>query len=392
MEFSSHQCATVPASVNVSRFAGASGVEEVHLIVRPLEYASIERQLEWVHRAYDEALRSVGMDARTAVFRRFFCSDVHNQASVLGSMPYSRPGHPEHPCAVSWVGQPPVPPAKVAMWAYHVGDGRNELEKLQRDGWTTLVRGELAHHWAAGLTCPAGATSGSQTSAILKRYDDALRERGLRLSDHLIRTWLFVQNIDADYAGLVAARREFFAACGLTPQTHFVASSGIQGAAAEVAARVSLDAYAISNVRREQIRFLSAPEHLCPTHKYGVTFERGTAVAYRDRKHILLSGTASIDNQGNILHVGDVSRQLDRTLENMQALLADAGATLDDMCHFIVYVRDPSDQELAVRRMGERFASVPTVVVTAAVCRPGWLIELEGMAIVADSNPTLPAF
>lgn len=392
MEYSSHHCATVPATVSLSRFAGESGVDEIHLMVRPLEYAGIEQQLAWVHQAYDEALSSIGTDVRTAVFRRYFCSDVHNQAPALSAAPYARPGNPECPCAVSWVGQPPVAPAKVALWSYHVCDTRKELEKVQRGNCTTLLRGELAHHWTTGLTCPTGATSGSQTRGILKQYDDALRERGLRLADHLIRTWLFVQNVDADYAGLVAARREFFAACGLTSHTHYVASSGIQGTSAEVAARVSLDAYAISGVRDEQIRYLSAPEHLCPTHNYGVTFERGTSIAYRDRKQILLSGTASIDNQGNILHVGDVSRQLDRTLENMEALLAGAGATLRDMCHFIVYVRDPSDHAFAVRRMSERFAGVPTVVVTAAVCRPGWLIELEGMAVVPASNPSLPAF
>lgn len=392
MEFSSYRCDAAPASVNVSRFAGVGGVEEVHLIVRPCEYAGVEQQLEWVSRAYEDALRSIGTDARTAVFRRFFCSDVHNQAAALSDCSHAQPMNAENPCAVSWVGQAPVPPAKVALWAYHVVDSRGELEKLQRGSCTSLVRGELAHHWATGITCPTGATSGSQTRGILKQYDDTLRERGLRLADHVIRTWLFVASIDADYAGLVAARREFFAACGLTPQTHFISSSGIQGTSSDVAAKVSLDAYAISNVRGEQIRFLAAPDHLCPTHMYGVTFERGTSVAYRDRKHVFISGTASIDNKGNILHTGDVSRQLDRTLENMEALLGSAGATLRDMSHFIVYVRDPADYELATQRMRERFADAPVVVVAAAVCRPGWLIELEGMAITSASNPDLPSF
>jgi enamine deaminase RidA (YjgF/YER057c/UK114 family) len=145
-------------------------------------------------------------------------------------------------------------------------------------------------------------------------------------------------------------------------------------------------------VRPEQIEYLSALDHLSRTAVYGVTFERGTSVAYRDRKHVILSGTASIDSKGEIVHPGDVAQQLDRTLENMEALLERAGARLGDMCHFIVYVRDPADQAEAERRMRERVGDAPVVVVVAPVCRPGWLIEVEGMAIVEAAEEELPEF
>ena len=160
----------------------------------------------------------------------------------------------------------------------------------------------------------------------------------------------------------------------------------------DTASKVSLDAYAIAGIRAGQIEYLSALDHLSRTHVYGVTFERGTSVAYRDRKHIILSGTASIDHKGGILYRGDMLRQLDRTLENMEALLERAGATLADMSHFVVYVRDPADQAEAQRRMRERFSDTPIVILLAPVCRPGWLIEVEGMAIVEASNPGLPTF
>ena len=99
------------------------------------------------------------------------------------------------------------------------------------------------------------------------------------------------------------------------------------------------------SVLPEQVQYLKALDHLSPTYIYGVTFERGTSVAYRDRKHIIISGTASIDSKGEILHPGDVSLQLDRTIENIDVLLDQAGASLDDMCMSIAYVRDRSDLE-----------------------------------------------
>ncbi|HPD28833.1 MAG TPA: Rid family hydrolase [Phycisphaerae bacterium] len=392
MDFYAHHCGIPSVSVNISRFRGPSGVDEYHLVVTPTKYGSVNAQLEWVAHAYHKTLESIGLDARTAVLRRFFCSDLHNQAEALDACPISRCGNADDPCAISRVGQPPGPPAKVILWAYHVRDRGNELEKSLRGAHLTLRRGDLSHHWTTGLTCTTGHGSYGQTRGIFDRYNALLCEQGMTLADHVMRTWLFVRDIDANYQGLVAARREFFAEHGLTADTHFIASSGIGGSSADPAAIVTLDAYAISGVRPEQIRFLAAPDHLSPTYVYGVTFERGTSVAYRDRKHVIISGTASIDHQGKILYPGDVSRQLDRTLENIEALLDHAGATVNDMSAFIVYIRDPSDHMIAQQQMRDRFGHAPIAVLVAPVCRPGWLIEVEGTAVVPETNPELLPF
>ncbi|MCX7015201.1 MAG: Rid family hydrolase [Candidatus Sumerlaeota bacterium] len=391
MDFYSFDSGTI-ASVKVSRFQGPSGVVECHLAARPLEYAGIDAQLDCVLRAYRNTLDSLGLDVRTAVLRRFFCSDLANQVAALEARPLSNPHNVDDPCAVSWVRQSPGGPAKVALWAYHVSDPESALDKSLRDGSLTLRRGGVAHHWTTGATCPAAETPYDQTRGIFEKYEAFLRTREMTLADNVVRTWFFVQNVDANYQGLVVARREFFAEHGLTPATHFIASTGIEGAHADAAATVAMDAYAISGVRPEQIEYLAALDHLGPTHVYGVTFERGASVAWRDRKHVFISGTASIDPQGAILHPGDVARQLDRTLDNVEALLKQAGAALKDLCMVIVYVRDASDHAFAQRRMRERFGDAPIGYAVAPVCRPGWLIEVEGQAILPASNPGLPAF
>ena len=382
----------MPATVSISRFRGQSGVDEYHLIVRPTEHDSIEAQLDWVFRTYRDALDSIGLDTQTAVFRRFFCSDLTNQAGALAAQPFSDPQNQDEPCAVSWVCQLPLPPAKVSLWAYHISDPDCKLDKARQGASLILGRGELSHCWTTGLTCLGAETPYSQTQGILEEYDAFLRAQGMTLADNLIRTWFFVQNIGANYQGLVTARKEFFAEHGLTPDTHFIASTGIEGTSANPAAKILLDAYAIRGVRPDQIRFLSALDHLSPTHLYGVTFERGTSIAYRDRKHILISGTASIDHQGKTLHAGDLSRQIDRTVENVEALLKPAGATLKDMCVLIAYVRDPGNQAVVWERIRERFGDIPMDVIVASVCRPEWLVEVEGKAVIPASAPELPPF
>ena len=47
----------------------------------------------------------------------------------------------------------------------------------------------------------------------------------------------------------------------------------------------------------------------------------------------------------------------------------------------LVYLRDPADYAVVREMYEERFPDIPRVIVLAPVCRPGWLIEMECMAM-----------
>lgn len=388
--------------VQVSHFRGPSGVSELHLVVRPTQYGDFATQLAWVEEAYREALGAAGIDPRTGLLRRFFCSDLVNQGAILAAHPFSDPAGAADPCAVSWLRLPPAPPAKVVLWAYHVSDPSGPLCKSREDATLVCRRNGLAHHWTTGLTgAPTLSAPGSpfavrdaykQTHDTLARYDAALQTHGMSWPTNVLRTWLFVHNIGTNYAGVVDARREFYHARGLTPQTHYIASTGVEGDGIDPSALLTFDAYAIRGVHEGQVAYLSAPDHLRPSHLYGVTFERGVAVAYRDRRHVMISGTASIDPQGCIVHPGDVARQTDRTLDNVEALLRAAGAGLSDLGVLVAYVRDGADQAFVTQLLRARCGPVPLAVVVTPICRPGWLIEVEGTAVIPADEPGLPTF
>lgn len=382
----------VPVSVNVSHFNGQGGADEYHLALNPLKPAGFEVQADWLSRAYMNALDAIGIGVETAVFRRFFCSDLQNQSAILEKLRFSNHLNAGEPCAVSLVCQPPGPPSKISLWAYHVRNAAGTLDKIPENNSLSFRRGILTHHWTTGVTCQTADTPYAQTLGIFEKYEKFLQAHGISLADNVIRTWFFIQNIDVNYRGFVSARKEFFAAHGLTEKTHFIASTGVQGSHSDLNAKVAMDACAISGLSPGQVRFLAAPEHLSSTSVYGVTFERGTSIDYRDRKHVIISGTASIDGKGDILYQGNVLRQLDRTIENIEVLLKQAGAALKDMASFIAYVRDPVDYAVISQQMQERFGDVPVITVLAPVCRPGWLVEAEGIAVIPSSNSELPAF
>ena len=147
-----------------------------------------------------------------------------------------------------------------------------------------------------------------------------------------------------------------------------------------------MDTYAVGGIKPEQIHFLYAPTHLNPTYEYGVSFERGTYVDNGDRRQVFISGTASINNKGEVVYPGEIRKQTERMWENVKALLKEAECTFDDMGQMIVYLRDIADYTIVKEMYDKRFPCTPKVFVHAPVCRPGWLIEMECMGVKTCEN------
>ena len=234
--------------------------------------------------------------------------------------------------------------------------------------------------------CDNKGDSAQQTESLLTRYEQSLDSHNATLADNCIRTWFFVRDVDTQYAGMVKARKENFIKEGLTEKTHYISSTGIGGLPADTKALVQMDAYSITGFEPSQQRYLYAHTHLNPTYEYGVTFERGTLMEYGDRKHVFISGTASINNKGEVVHIGNIVKQTERMLENVEKLLEEAGTTFCDVMQIIVYLRDHADYDTVKQMFDSRFPDLPTVITLAPVCRPTWLIEMECIAVSSNDN------
>lgn len=343
---------------------------------------------------YRQAARELALAPESAVFRRIYLSDVLNQAAMLrrgGLLPEAG----DDPVAVSVVQQPPLPGAKIALLAHHITDPAG-LRKQRIGPRHVLVEKNGARHLWTTRLC-AGADSGpvsaeAQTRAVFEELIGALANNRASLRRNCVRTWIFVKDIDVFYPGMVQSRRALFAEQGLTRDTHYIAATGIEGACAHRFDVVAMDAYSQLDLAPGQLSYLNDFDRLCPTHRYGVTFERGARVSYRDRSHYFISGTASIDHAGQVLHEGDVGAQLDRALGNVEALLQAGSARLEDLLYLIVYLRDRTDFASVHGRLAERLPGLPALLVEGVVCRPEWLVEVEGMGASAQGRAGLPRF
>lgn len=297
------------------------------------------------------------------VFKRYFLSDTA-QAREL----------PDEQGAVSVICQPPLSGASAGVWLWMADCGSVHRE----DGLTVACEGDDRHVWTSGLVSDAAGPE-LQMSGIFSRYEGILEAQDMTMADNCVRTWIFVDDIDHNYPGVVKGRRERFETAGLTPETHYIASTGIEGRSPRQGCTVQMDAYAVFSPALRQ-RYLYAPTHMNPTYEYGVTFERGVRMECPDTSATFISGTASIDNRGSVVHVGDVLSQTFRMWENVEALLSEAGNGWEDVRQILVYLRNASDFGIVAPLFARKFPDTPYIILKAPVCRPDWLIEMECLA------------
>lgn len=315
-----------------------------------------EEQLESLNTALLQFLEDE--NKQKLQYIKVFLSDIQNQYEpLLTSELYKTFANK----ALTVVGQPPLNGSKISLLIITA----NEQQK------------QLLH--ALRLTDEEAGTENvyEQTLRLFEMYIDAAKVARTEMKTHLVRTWIYVADIDTNYSSVVKARNDIFSRHGLTPETHFIASTGIGGYSAIRQAKVAIDFLTYPNIKEHDKKYLQALNHLNPTHEYGVAFERGTRVNLGKKQEYFISGTASIDKNGSVLHIGDVKDQAIRLLDNIEALLKDGEATLEDVNYFVIYLRDPSDYSIVDEYMQNRFPRTPRVIVYAKICRPEWLIEME---------------
>ena len=369
------------AHAEIFCFQGHGEVTEYHVMIHAhAQGRSFQQQLDAVLDCYEQ-LKAQELKGATAVLKRYFLSDVANQADDVLLADTSD-------CAKSIIGQAPLDGSKIGLWVYMM---TGVSTRLLPSGLYEAAHGQFRHLWNASAHNTA-QNSEYQTRLLFNEYVMQLMQEGCTLADNCIRTWLFVNDVDVNYGGVVAARNKVFFTQGLTEDTHYIASTGIGGRAQDAKVMTQMDNYAIAGINKEQVHYLYAPTHLNRTSDYGVSFERGTYIDYRDRRHVIISGTASINNKGQIEHPKDIVKQTHRMWDNVEALLKEANSSYDEVGIMIVYLRDFADYDVVRRLYDERFPDKPRIIVHAPVCRSGWLIEMECMAIKPMDNATMPEF
>jgi enamine deaminase RidA (YjgF/YER057c/UK114 family) len=135
---------------------------------------------------------------------------------------------------------------------------------------------------------------------------------------------------------------------------------------------------------------VSAPSTLNEAYDYPKpsSFSRALRLDIKGVTILLISGTASVDENGKTVHVGDFRAQCWRTYRNITGLLEAEGATWKDVVRTTCYLRDIERDYEAFNEIRTQFFKeqklnpLPASTgVQAILCRPDLLIEIEAIAI-----------
>lgn len=347
--------------------------DEFYFSLHAPEANSVEEAVGSLRGLLAEELAARGLTAENICFIRVFCSDICNQIPALEKL-WPRTDAIQR----IYIGQQPLDSAYLSMQVYCLAGDILKTDK----GEALLIRhGGYESLWM--LKYPLSiADSEIQTDEIIHAAQITLANHEMTLNDNVVRTWYYLRDVDNTYAGMIKSRVRRYEACGLAAESHYIASTGIEGQNPDPHALVGLHVHAMQGLRPGQIKYLKALENLSPTNKYGVNFERATKIIYGDRSHIHISGTASIDKDGNVQHKGNVRRQTERAIQNIEALLLEGGMSISQMTCATVYLRDAQDYGRVKDLVRALLPGDCAININrGAVCRPEWLVEIEGEAV-----------
>lgn len=211
-----------------------------------------------------------------------------------------------------------------------------------------------------------------QTFMLLER---ALGEAGMGLAN-LVRTSFYLDDILSWYGEFNDVRNAFFEERNLL-LGNLPASTGVGGrnpfgtalVAGAWAAQDSQNALLVSEV--------SSPLQ-CRATEYGSAFSRAVLLEENGCRRLLISGTASISPEGRSVHIGDVHKQIAKTMEAVGTILAAQGFEYSDVTRATAYFKKIEDAPAFDRWMKDNgLGSLPHVKTPMDICREELLFEIE---------------
>jgi enamine deaminase RidA (YjgF/YER057c/UK114 family) len=220
-----------------------------------------------------------------------------------------------------------------------------------------------------------------QTRNVFEKMDAVLKTVGMDFSN-VVRTWMYLKELLKWYDEFNVVRTQFFEEHGVFDNL-VPASTGI-GVANPTGAALITDLFAVK-AKTDRVRIFEVESPLqCSATDYRSSFSRAVEVALPDHRSIYISGTASIEPGGKTVHLDDVKKQIDLTMEVTEAILKGRDMGWEDTVRGIAYFKDIKNAHLFAEYCNKhKLPKMPFALSHSDVCRDDLLFEIELDAVKA---------
>jgi enamine deaminase RidA (YjgF/YER057c/UK114 family) len=217
-----------------------------------------------------------------------------------------------------------------------------------------------------------------QTREVIEDLQKILALAGFDVAD-TIRTWFFLEKILSWYGDFNIARTKSYA--GVKFRTGSLPASTGVGAPNPSGAALALAAWAFRPVEKNSYAEEVASPLQCPAPAYGSSFSRAMEISATGGRRLLISGTASIALGGKTLWTGDTRKQMETTMEVVEAILRARQFDFSNITRATAYFRNMADAPVFSAWLAKNnLAAMPLVSAQCDICRDDLLFELEAEA------------
>ena len=281
---------------------------------------------------------------------------------------------------LTWVEGAACDGGPVAGIQVHAFTG--DVERIESGGrmvGSVFTDGGARQCFVGGLTAAEKTLSRpEQTRRTLEELQSILAQAGFDLAD-TVRTWFFLENILSWYDEFNQARTKIYSGVKFRSGS-LPASTGV-GAKNPAGTALALAAWAFRPLNGTARALEVASPLQCPAPAYASSFSRAMEIPANGGRRLFVSGTASIAPGGKTMWLGNARKQIDLTMDVVEAILRSRGYTLTDLTRATAYFRHAADAGVFAEWLATNgLTDMPVVSAQCDVCRDDLLFELEAEA------------
>jgi enamine deaminase RidA (YjgF/YER057c/UK114 family) len=323
------------------------GITQLYLRVWSVDGGDIATQAREIYANLHGLLLEHGAGKRDVITQKAFFGDLDGQIGIFKDIgeAFFREDECDFP-ATTYIQQPPCPSGALCELQARVifASGGEGIEVRTLAGVNSPAAGKVVSyrdydqvflHSLTGSQRGDRSDLTAQLESALIQAEVLLAQGNMTFHD-VVRTWIYLEDVEADCAAVERARDWFFSSREVQHPTF---GMGIQSGMLPFGQKVGLDLYAVRGRPSVKIETAQAPL-LEETTASGSAFAHGTTVTQEDRVVAYVSGVANGSDRDRGTSFAE--RQMMRALMKMEGLLNDCGGGTSDIVRATTCLREPA--------------------------------------------------